>query len=440
MTSSSKMALQMLVALALAFAIGMPLFHEHWAWVVLSAFIVCSGAIGRGDAIYKGALRVAGAIAGTFAAAAMNRIGLPGGTTAGIIIFAVLFLGMWLRQINYAYWAACATVIFALLQGTGGAPPFSLFVLRVGCIVIGALCAIAATWFVFPIRTEQVVRRRVADALAAMRDVVKGEAEHDLDHHVAQLDRIAPSALRHRTLIRDTRKLLAHVQSGGDRKHAGAELRRLGGLLRERPRMRVYVSVAVSIDGYIDDESSERLVLSSPEDLSDVRAVREGYDAVLVGAQTVRRDDPSLRSARVRVTITQSGELNPSLRFFDGTTRTIVLAPRSRVESLRSALGAAVEVVAVDAFEPAAIVTALQDCGIRSLFVEGGTRVLTAFLSSGTFDRLRVAVAPFFVGDPQAPRLVNAARFLNDARRRLALHSVRALGDVAVLEYEHPAG
>jgi 5-amino-6-(5-phosphoribosylamino)uracil reductase len=118
--------------------------------------------------------------------------------------------------------------------------------------------------------------------------------------------------------------------------------------------------------------------------------------------------------------------------------RTIVLTAKERVEALRARLGERAEVVAIESFEPASYVSALQDCGVRSLFVEGGTRILTAFLAGGTFDRLRVAIAPFFVGDDDAPRMVHATRFLNDAQHRLTLCEVRKRGDVAVLEYEHP--
>ena len=66
--------------------------------------------------------------------------------------------------------------------------------------------------------------------------------------------------------------------------------------------------------------------------------------------------------------------------------------------------------------------------------------MLTSFLSTGTFDRLRLAIAPFFVGDTQAPRLVDAGQFLNDKNHRLVLNGVRMLGDVAVLDYERPRG
>jgi len=234
-TVAGRMAAQMLVALALAFTVGMLAFPVHWPWVVLTAFIVCSGAAGRGDAVYKAILRVAGAIGGTLVAALLARVALPGGAASAALIFIVLFLGLWLRQLNYAYWAACATLIFALLQGSHGLPALPLFALRIACIVIGALCGIAATWFVYPIRTEHVVRRRVANALAAMQAVLRGGNVHDLAHHIAQLDRIAPSAPKHRALLRETRALLTYVTAGGDRKHAGAELRRLGALLKEVP-------------------------------------------------------------------------------------------------------------------------------------------------------------------------------------------------------------
>lgn len=432
MSVPTRMALQMFVALALAFAIGALAFPAHWSWVVLTAFIVCSGAVGRGDAIYKGALRVAGAIGGTVVAAVVSRFIPPSGVIDAAFIFVVLFLGMWLRQVNYAYWAACATLIFALLQGSQGANAGPLLALRVAGIVVGALCAIVATWFVFPIRTELVVRRRVADARAALRDVQRGVGGHDLRHHLGRLEGVAPPVRLHRTLF----------GAKGETPHPATLIDETQARLRaviERAKVRVYVSVAVSLDGYIDDRSGRRLVLSSPEDLDDMRVAREQCDALLVGAETVRRDDPSLRSPNAaRVTVTDSGDLDPGLRFFDGSVRTIVLTSSEGAKTLRTRIGDRAEIVVIDRLEPAAIIAALSDCGLHALFVEGGSRMLTAFLAAGTFDRLRVAIAPFFVGDDQAPRLANAADFLNDAKHRLVLRGVRALGDTAVLEYEHP--
>lgn len=203
----TRMALQMFVALALAFTIGMLLFHRHWPWVVLSAFIICGGAVGRGDAVYKALLRLGGAVAGTAIAAALAFVSFPSGVAFTAAVFAVLFAGIWLRRYNYAYWAACATLLFALLQNVQPHAGPGLFAARIGAIAAGALCAIAAVWFVFPIRTRSVVRRRVADVAHALRELLgaKDDVPHAraavLEAHRVALDRVAPSVRLHRAVL-----------------------------------------------------------------------------------------------------------------------------------------------------------------------------------------------------------------------------------------------
>ncbi|HTX58548.1 MAG TPA: FUSC family protein [Verrucomicrobiae bacterium] len=240
----TRMAVQMLVALALAFAAGMLALPAHWSWAVLCAFIVCSGALGRGDAIYKGILRFAGAAGGTLAAAFVQLLPARGGVAEAALIFGLLFAGIFLREFNYAYWAGCMTLVFALLQGAQNAGAFELFALRLGGIAIGALCAIAATWFVFPIRTEQIVRRRVADALAAVRTHAHDAAL--LDYHAQALDRVAPPARLHRRVfgapqpqnhpaawIDLAHELLALARSNpADRARLSEKMRELGALLK----------------------------------------------------------------------------------------------------------------------------------------------------------------------------------------------------------------
>src|SRR3954471_13881427 len=94
----------------------------------------------------------------------------------------------------------------------------------------------------------------------------------------------------------------------------------------------VVLSCATSIDGYLDDTSPRRLLLSPAAALDRVDAVRAASDAILVGAGTVRADDPRLlvrsaarrdaRGARglpaspAKVTLTRSGDLDPTSAFF----------------------------------------------------------------------------------------------------------------------------
>ena len=187
------------------------------------------------------------------------------------------------------------------------------------------------------------------------------------------------------------------------------------------PRPYVLLSCATSADGYLDDASPERLILSGPADLDRVDEVRAGCDAILVGAQTVRSDNPRLlirdprRSARraarglpahpARVTLTATGDLDPAARFFaPGALRLVYCA----TPALRLAAKITDSAVLIDAGDPVSVGFMLEDLaerGVARLLVEGGARVLGDLLAAGRADELNLAVAPFFVADPAAPRL-----------------------------------
>lgn len=206
----TRMALQMTVALALAFVAGFALFAHHWGWTVLTAFIVCSGAIGRGDGAYKGLLRLVGAIAGTAAASLLTIAWHPAGPPEALAIFVCLYLGLWLRETNYAYWAACITLVLALLAQPSVAATTNVLTLRVAAIFVGALCAIVATWFVLPIRTTDVIRRRLSDALLALDALACDDADdatpiatrvRTFDRRMHELERVAAPVRIHRRML-----------------------------------------------------------------------------------------------------------------------------------------------------------------------------------------------------------------------------------------------
>jgi len=214
----------------------------------------------------------------------------------------------------------------------------------------------------------------------------------------------------------------------------------------------VLLSVAASVDGYIDDTGPERLVLSGAADLDRVDQVRAESDAILVGAATLRRDDPRLivHSARrraeraaagrppdpLKITITTGGDLDAGLRFWHHGGDKLVYCPDPVVPKLRARLGDLAEVAGLGAgLDVAAILADLGRRGVGRLMVEGGGRVHTQFLTAGLADELQLAIAPFFVGDPAAPRFVNAGAFPDDPAHRMTLAEVRAVGDMALLRY-----
>jgi 5-amino-6-(5-phosphoribosylamino)uracil reductase len=231
--------------------------------------------------------------------------------------------------------------------------------------------------------------------------------------------------------------------------------------LTERPY--VLLSTAISVDGRIDGTGPARLVLSGLADLDRVDAERAASDAIMVGAGTIRRDDPRLlvRSAERRaaraarglpehpagVTITASGQLDPSLRFFDrpwsgeptgpgGPPERLVYCASPVVMAARGRLGGLAEII--DIGDPPRLPEVLADLagrGVRRLMVEGGASLGTQFLTSGLVDELHLVIAPFFVGDAAAPRFAGPGRYPHGPANQMTLVEARQVGEVVLLRY-----
>jgi 5-amino-6-(5-phosphoribosylamino)uracil reductase len=225
------------------------------------------------------------------------------------------------------------------------------------------------------------------------------------------------------------------------------------GVLPVSERPYVLVSCAMSVDGYIDDRGPDRLILSGREDQDRVDEVRAGCDAIMVGAATVRRDNPRLvirsdarRAARVarglpenpiKITVTGTGDLPPEAAFFTvGSAPRLVYCARAGLGVARARLSALAEVVdAGEAPSPALILNDLTERPVGKVLLEGGGRLASSFLLAGLVDELHLVVAPFFVGDPAAPRFGGPGVYPHDPGHRMQLAEVRQVGDVVLLRY-----
>lgn len=213
------------------------------------------------------------------------------------------------------------------------------------------------------------------------------------------------------------------------------------------------LSCSMSIDGYLDDATEERLLLSNGADFDRIDAVRAQVDAILVGAHTVRRDNPRLlvrsparRGERVarglpaspmKVTVTGRAELDPSARFFvTGTVEKLVYCASAALAGARKRLGRVATVVdAGETVDLRWLMADLRARGVGRLMVEGGGTMHTQFLTAGLADELHLVIAPFFVGDSRAPRFVQDGGFPWGPDHRAVLAEVRQLGDVVLLRY-----
>ncbi|GHH95346.1 dihydrofolate reductase family protein [Streptomyces capillispiralis] len=219
------------------------------------------------------------------------------------------------------------------------------------------------------------------------------------------------------------------------------------------PHPYVLLSAAVSLDGCLDDTGPERLLLSGPEDFDRVDEVRASADAVLVGAGTLRADNPRLlvysparRAARVaagrpeyplKVAVSGSGDLDPAARFWH-TGGAKVLYTTDRGAERAHALGVAADVVPLGPdLDWRRLLEHLHAVrGVRRLMVEGGGRIHTQLLTQGLADELQLVLAPLFVGDPDAPRLFGPGAY---QAGRLRLVETRPVGDVVLTRYEPTA-
>jgi riboflavin-specific deaminase-like protein len=220
--------------------------------------------------------------------------------------------------------------------------------------------------------------------------------------------------------------------------------------MRDRPY--TLLSCSVSIDGYIGNGGS-RLLLSNEADFDRVDAVRASCDAILVGAATVRIDNPRLvvrsqarrdeRAARglaptpMKVTVTRQAELDARADFFTvGEAEKLVYCASPRVVDARKRLGPVATVVdGGETVEMRKLGADLAARGVERLMVEGGSNVHTQFLTEDLVDELQLTVAPMFVGDSHATRFVRDGSFPWNPGRRAALVDVRQIGDVVLLRY-----
>lgn len=214
----------------------------------------------------------------------------------------------------------------------------------------------------------------------------------------------------------------------------------------------VLLSVATSLDGAIDDTSPDRLLISNAEDFDRVDQVRADSDAILIGAGTIRADNPRLlvnsdwrRAGRVargkppyplKVTISASGNLDPGWKFWHHGGDKLVYSTDVGAKTAREQLGDLAEVVALGSeIDLGRMLDDLGRRGIARLMVEGGSQVHTAFLSSGLADEIHLAIAPLVVGEAGAPHFLMPAQYPGGPKRRMRLLEARTIGDVVLLRY-----
>jgi riboflavin-specific deaminase-like protein len=214
----------------------------------------------------------------------------------------------------------------------------------------------------------------------------------------------------------------------------------------------VLLSAASSVDGYLDDTTTDRLLLSNAEDFERVDEVRASVDAILIGATTMRRDNPRLlvnseqrRAQRVadgkpayplKVSVTASGDLDADLKFWHHGGDKLVFTVDSAADKVRATLGGLADVVSTGPeLDWHQVLDELGQRGIGRLMVEGGGTIHTQLMALNLADEVHLAIAPLLVGDTAAPKFLGAAAYPGGSTARMRLLEARTVGDVVLLRY-----
>jgi 2,5-diamino-6-(ribosylamino)-4(3H)-pyrimidinone 5'-phosphate reductase len=210
-----------------------------------------------------------------------------------------------------------------------------------------------------------------------------------------------------------------------------------------------FINIAMSADGKIDSVARQGSAISSPEDKRRVDELRAGADAVLVGGNTLNRENPKLtvkaadlRAKRVaagqsenpvKVGIVTQATLKPDSDFLTaGPARKVIFTTlktdSAQVEMLK-AQGVDVFIHNGARVDLAAALEALAMLGIKRLMVEGGATLNFELLRLGLVDELSAYVAPLLLGGETAPTMAGGLGLVRADAIKMELVDVRVLDE-----------
>jgi len=164
---------------------------------------------------------------------------------------------------------------------------------------------------------------------------------------------------------------------------------------------------AMTLDGSIAAVGGDAKWISTPEALALSRRRRRAFDAIVVGAGTAARDNPSLFAVPARGRGPVRVVLSASARLDDGnlvataarTPTWLVHDANAEARAIAELAGRGIRAIAVaDAHDPAAVAQALGREGLNDVLIEGGAAVHGGYLRAGLYDRLEVYVSAVTLG------------------------------------------
>lgn len=213
--------------------------------------------------------------------------------------------------------------------------------------------------------------------------------------------------------------------------------------LEKRPF--VHLKMAQTLDGRIATVSGDSKWITDESAREDVHRLRARYDSVMAGSTTIKADNPLLtvrgeetKNIR-RIILSGSLNLTTGYQVFEdqlNNKTTVITSNAADKKKIESFEDMGIEVIQLPAgddglISPRQVTHALFQSGIRSLFVEGGSEVITGFLKAGVFDKVTIYTAPIItgkgleaIGDLQTERMSDSLHLSGIQIRRIGNQTV----------------
>jgi len=207
--------------------------------------------------------------------------------------------------------------------------------------------------------------------------------------------------------------------------------------------LKVVINCAMSADGKIALKTRRQTQISNEEDKRRVHKLRSASDAILVGVETIISDNPKLTVKEkyvkhprhpIRIVLDSDGRTPRNANVLDGASRTIVVTNETCEKAFLNAEAIRCGKKEVNLER---LMEILERRGMRTLLVEGGSKVIWSFLRSGIADEVNIFIGSMVIGGERSPTPAGG-RGAGSEKEIVALRlkSAQALGNGVLLRYE----
>jgi len=210
----------------------------------------------------------------------------------------------------------------------------------------------------------------------------------------------------------------------------------------------VVFSAAITLDGKLATRTGDSK-LSSKADKNRVHKLRGKVDAILIGKNTAKLDDPILsvhhtkKKNPIRIILDSNATIKNNSRILRTSSKIptiIAVGERASKKNLQRLEKLPVQIIVCgkNRINIKKLLGILRKQGIKKILVEGGGETNWSFVKENLTDEMIITITPYFVGGATATTLVDGDGFPTIAKStKLKLKSIRRMNNEIVLHYEN---